>query len=51
MLDEVILESRKDEFSDEVNLDISQGLINFMISKSYFQLVILKTLKNRFKNK
>ena len=35
MPDKVILESRKDKFSDEINLNVSQGQINFMISKSY----------------
>jgi len=34
-----------------LSLDVSQSRINFMICKSYFQLAILKTLKNRFKNK
>ena len=36
MLDQVILGSRKDEFSDEINLNVFQDLINFMIYKAYF---------------
>jgi hypothetical protein len=34
MLDKVILESRKDKFSDEINPNVSQGQINFMIYKA-----------------
>ena len=36
MLDPVILESRKDEFPDEINLDVFQDWINFMVYKVYF---------------
>ena len=36
MPDQVILESHKDEFSDEINLDVFQDQINFMVYKAYF---------------
>jgi len=36
ILDQVILESRKDEFSYEINLDVFQNRIHFMVYKAYF---------------
>ena len=36
MPDPVILESRKDKFFDEINLNVFQDWINFMVYKAYF---------------